>query len=124
MKHAVYEAAWSAILAFAMSTLAAGFIGRVRPYLAVQGVEALVSPNLQAGSFPSSHTAIAFGAAAALAFADTRVGVAAFIMAIFVALGRIAAGMHYPTDVIGGALVGLLAFGIVRIIHHGLVRVR
>lgn len=123
LHHAVYEASWTAALAFSMSTLLAGFIGRVRPYLAVQGVVALVPPNLQAGSFPSSHTAIAFGVAAALAFADTKVGVATFLMAIFVALGRVAAGMHYPTDVIGGAAVGLLSFAIVRAIHRGLTRI-
>jgi len=123
LHHAVYEASWAAALAFSMSTLLAGFIGRVRPYLAVQGVVALVPPNIQAGSFPSSHTAIAFGVAAALAFADTRVGVAAFVMALFVALGRVAAGMHYPTDVIGGAAVGLISFAIVRAIHRGLARV-
>ncbi|HWQ99339.1 MAG TPA: phosphatase PAP2 family protein [Candidatus Methylomirabilis sp.] len=123
LHHAVYEASWTAALAFSISTLLAGFIGRVRPYLAIQGVVALVPPNIQAGSFPSSHTAIAFGVAAALAFADTSVGIAAFLMAIFVALGRVAAGMHFPTDVIGGAAVGLISFAIVRAIHHGLARV-
>lgn len=124
LRHAVYEAAWAAALAFTMSTLLAGLLGRVRPYLAVQGVEALVPPNLQAGSFPSSHTAIAVGVAAALAYADVPVGIAAFVMAILIALGRIAAGMHYPTDVLGGIVVGLLAFAVVRAIHRGLVRIK
>jgi undecaprenyl-diphosphatase len=122
MKHAVYEAAWTALLAFSISTLLASLFGRIRPFLANVGVHALVPPNLQAGSFPSSHTAIAIGVATALAFADTRVGVVAFIMAFLIAFGRVAAGMHYPSDVLGGAIVGVLSFTIVRAVHYGLGR--
>jgi undecaprenyl-diphosphatase len=120
MRHAVYEATWTALLAFSISTLLASVLGRIRPFLANIGVHALVSPNLQAGSFPSSHTAIAIGVATALAFADTRVGIVAFIMAFLVAFGRVAAGMHYPSDVLGGAIVGVISFMIVRAVHFGL----
>jgi len=122
MRHAVYEASWTAILAFSLSTVLASLVGRVRPFLAEVGVHALVPPNAQAGSFPSSHTAIAIGVATALAYHNVPLGVAAFLMAILVAFGRVAAAMHYPTDVIGGALVGILSFMIVRAIHHGLER--
>lgn len=124
LKHAVYEASWAAALAFTISVMLSEFIGRTRPYLATPEVQALVRTSLKAGAFPSAHAAIAFGIAAAIAFADRRWGVAAFIMAILVALGRVAAGVHYPSDVIGGALVGLLAFVIVRVIHRRLAKVR
>jgi undecaprenyl-diphosphatase len=122
MRHAVYEAAWTALLAFSISTFLASLFGRIRPYLAEIGVHALVPPNIQAGSFPSSHTAIAIGVATALAFADTRVGIVAFIMAFLIAFGRVAAGMHYPSDVLGGAVVGVLSFVIVRAVHFGLAK--
>jgi undecaprenyl-diphosphatase len=122
MRHAVYEASWTAALAFSMSTIVAAVVARARPYLAIPGVEAIVPPNIQAGSFPSSHTAVAIGIAMALAFANVPIGVAAFIMALLVAFGRIAAGMHFPTDIIGGVAVGALAFIIVRIVHAGLER--
>jgi membrane-associated phospholipid phosphatase len=122
LKHAVYEACWTAMLAFAASTAIAAFIGRVRPYLSVTGVEALVPPNIQAGSFPSSHTAIAIGVATALAFANVPTGVVAFVMAFLILFGRVAAGMHFPTDVLGGFFVGMFAFLIVRLAHYGLAR--
>lgn len=122
LRHAVYEASWTAILAFSMSTAIAAMIGRVRPYLSVIGVEALVPPNMQAGSFPSSHTAIAIGVATALAFANVPIGIVAFSMAFLVMFGRVAAGMHFPTDIIGGTLVGLFSFLIVRLVHYGLAR--
>lgn len=124
MRHAVYEACWTAALAFATSAILATMIGRVRPYLAIPGVRAIVPPNIQAGSFPSSHTAVAIGIATALAFANVPIGVAAFLMALLVAFGRIAAGMHYPTDILGGIVVGIAAFIIVRLCHAGLAQIK
>ena len=123
MRHAVSEAMWTALLALTLSTLLATLIGRVRPYLAIAGAQAFVPPNIQAGSFPSSHTAVAIGVASALAFTNVPVGVAAFLIALLVAFGRIAAGMHYPTDVLGGAIIGVLAFTIVRLTHAALARI-
>jgi undecaprenyl-diphosphatase len=123
MKHAVSEAVWTAALALALSTMLAALIGRVRPYLAIAEAQAFVPPNMQAGSFPSSHTAVAIGVASALAHANVPVGVAAFLLALLVMFGRVVAGMHYPTDVLGGAAVGVIAFTIVRLVHMALARV-
>lgn len=120
MKAAVYEAMWTALVAFTMSTVLASIIGRVRPFAASTAVQALVPPNIQSGSFPSSHTAVAFGVAFALFYIHPSIGIAAFGMAVLVALGRIMAGMHYPSDILGGILVGVLAYVIVRAVHHGL----
>ncbi len=120
MRHAVLEAGWTALLAFTISTGLAALVGRVRPYLAIAGVEAIVPPNMQAGSFPSSHTAIAVGVAVALTFADARIGAAAIVLAVLVAFGRVASGMHFPTDVLGGAVIGVVAFILVRVIHQTL----
>jgi undecaprenyl-diphosphatase len=122
LKLMVFEAAWTALVAFTMSALVASLVDRVRPYLAVKGVVALVPPNIQAGSFPSSHTAVAVGIAAALFSAHPPSGAAALIMAALIAFGRVAVGMHYPSDVIGGAVVGMLAFLIVRGAAQGLAR--
>jgi undecaprenyl-diphosphatase len=116
-RDAVYAAAWTALLALSLSTALAAIIGRVRPFLAHADIAAIVPPNLQAGSFPSSHTAVAIGVAAALASANIPTGVAAFLLAFLVAFGRVAAGMHYVTDVLGGAVVGVVAFLIVRAVR-------
>lgn len=122
-RDAVYGAAWTALLALTLSTALAAIVGRVRPYLESKGIEAMVPPNLQAGSFPSSHTAVAVGVAIALSYANIPTGVAAFLIALLVAFGRVAAGMHYITDVVGGAAVGVLAFLIVRLVQDGLGKV-
>jgi len=124
LKHAVIEALWAAAVAFTVSVSLATLIGRVRPYLAIKGVEAIVPPNIQAGSLPSSHTAVAFAIASAIAFKDIPLGIAAFILAFLVAFGRVAAGMHYPTDVLAGAGVGIAAFFIVRFGHVALQSIK
>lgn len=120
LKHAVAEALWSALAAFTISVSLAMLIGRVRPYLAIKNVVAIVPPNIQSGSFPSSHTAVAFAIASAIAFKDIPLGIAAFILAFLVAFGRVAAGMHYPSDVMAGAALGIAAFFLVRLGHVAL----
>lgn len=108
--------AWSALLAFALTSGIAAFVGRIRPYLAIKGVVAIVPPNIQSGSFPSSHTAISFAIAASIFSVHQGWGTAAFVIAFFVAFGRVAAGMHYPSDVLGGIAIGLIAFACVSVI--------
>lgn len=112
--------AWTALVAFAFSTGLAAFVGRIRPYLAGFGIQAIVPPNIQDGSFPSSHTAIAVGIATALMALHVPMGVVAVIAAVLIAFGRIATGMHYPSDILGGIAVGLLAYALVRAVQYGL----
>jgi undecaprenyl-diphosphatase len=113
---------WAALLAFTASTVLAQTIGRVRPYLAGIGVHALVPPNLQTGSFPSSHTAVAAAIAAMITTAHPVAGLIACVLAVIVAFGRVAAGMHYPSDILGGAAVGLFSALIVRVVQEALAK--
>ena len=57
-------------------------------------------------SFPSAHTTSAFACAVAMTRIDPDAAVL-FALAIPIALGRPYLGMHYPSDVLGGALLGL-----------------
>lgn len=59
-------------------------------------------------SFPSDTSALAFALAAGVLIASVRLGVVAMIWAVvIVAFPRAYAGFHYPSDLIGGALIGL-----------------
>lgn len=61
-------------------------------------------------SFPSGHTAASFTAVAALYFSGERkLWKPAFILACLIAFSRLYLYVHYPTDILGGIFVGLVA---------------
>lgn len=61
-------------------------------------------------SFPSGHTTAAFSAMTALFLTgNKRVSWTAFIFGILMGISRIYLAVHYPSDVLGGILVGLFA---------------
>lgn len=81
--------------------------GRIRPYDAVAGLQALVGP-MRDSSFPSGHTTSSIAAGFVMLKGLPRsLGISAFVLAVLIALSRLYLGVHYPTDVLVGALVGL-----------------
>lgn len=60
-------------------------------------------------SFPSDTSALAFSIVAGIFMASTRLGLAALAWAVMVvSFPRAYAGLHYPSDLLGGALIGFL----------------
>lgn len=58
-------------------------------------------------SFPSDHAVLYFALATTLVFVSRGVGIFALVHAVFViSLPRIYMGIHYPTDLVAGALIG------------------
>lgn len=64
--------------------------------------------KLTSFSFPSGHTSSAFAACAAVLFLNKKVGIPAMIFAALMGFSRIYVEVHYCTDVIGGAVVGII----------------
>lgn len=58
-------------------------------------------------SFPSGHTASGFSAAFALWMQNRKLGVPALVLAAFIGFTRLYLYVHFPTDVLGGALLGV-----------------
>ena len=82
---------------------------RIRPCDINDAVRLLI-PYPSDYSFPSGHTAVSFAAASALYFAGEKyLWKAALVLAAFIAFSRMYLYVHYPTDVLGGVLVGILA---------------
>jgi undecaprenyl-diphosphatase len=63
-------------------------------------------------SFPSGHAATSFAAATVIAAAAPRLRVPLYALAALIAWSRVYVGVHYPLDVIGGAVYGF-ALGLV-----------
>lgn len=82
-------------------------IGRIRPYDLVEGITPLIAP-LHDASFPSGHTAASFEAATVLMMRDRRFGIPALVLAVVIAFSRLYLQVHYPTDILGGIIVGSL----------------
>jgi undecaprenyl-diphosphatase len=81
-------------------------IGRDRPPLHFTEPHPLVAVP-HSGSFPSGHTATSFACAATLAWLTPLPRTALYLLAALIAFSRVYNGVHYPLDLIGGALVGL-----------------
>lgn len=82
-------------------------VQRVRPYDIRQGIELLISAPHDY-SFPSGHTAASFAAAGALLFMKARGRIPALILAGVIGLSRLYLYVHYPSDVVCGAVLGLV----------------
>ncbi|MUU12027.1 MAG: phosphatase PAP2 family protein [Oscillibacter sp.] len=83
-------------------------VGRVRPFLVNTAVELLTAPPADA-SFPSGHTAASFAAVFALRASGSPLWKPALVLAAGIAFSRLYLYVHWPTDVLGGILVGAAA---------------
>jgi undecaprenyl-diphosphatase len=83
---------------------------RERPFVAHPSETLLLAAPSHEPSFPSDHAVAAFGIAFSVALLGSRRTGALFLLgATAVGLTRVFVGLHYPGDVMGGALVGLVA---------------
>ena len=80
-------------------------VARIRPYDAVGTLSILVHAE-SSFSFPSGHTNASFASAIALTMVYGKKGAWAYLPASLIALSRLYVGVHYPTDVLGGMIVG------------------
>lgn len=81
-------------------------VARTRPYEAIEGLERIIEAQSDF-SFPSGHTAHSFAVAVVLfMLLPKKWGITTLVFAFIMGFTRLYVGVHYPTDVIGGALIG------------------
>ena len=78
-----------------------------RPFVALSNIHPLIVETPY-DSFPSGHATVFFAIATAVYLYDKRWGTIFFIIAIIVALSRVISGVHFPLDIIIGALIGII----------------
>ena len=101
----VFNAIFSAGLGLLFNFIISIFIQRQRPFEVGIG-ENIYGSVWTIGSFPSEHTTIVFAIALAVFLTYKKFGTILLVLAAIVGISRIYVGIHYPLDIIGGALVG------------------
>jgi undecaprenyl-diphosphatase len=82
-------------------------IDRTRPYELIASTRLLTPPESDP-SFPSGHTELSFIAATIVSEFHPEYGKYLYAFSFIVALSRIYVGVHFPIDVIGGMIIGIL----------------
>ncbi len=80
---------------------------RTRPYMANDDLILLIGAPM-GSSFPSGHTISSFASATALFLRKKSAGAAALVLAFLIAFSRVFLFVHYFTDVLAGALLGII----------------
>lgn len=81
---------------------------RSRPFVD-NNVNLLVSHNPSESSFPSGHASFFFALAAVVYFYNKKLGVAFFVFAFLISISRVFVGIHWPSDILAGAIVGIFS---------------
>lgn len=106
-KEQVLHAIMSALIAWVLTQMLKGIFPTLRPF-EVNGFPPLTMTVPGDSAFPSGHTAAAFAVAVTMWLHDRRIGLIFIVVALAIGVGRVLGNVHYPLDILGGALIGTI----------------
>lgn len=117
LRHTAISAGLAFFLGLGFNQLILMFIHRVRPY--DLGVSHLIVEKSADWSFPSDHATAAAAIAAIFLIKGLKGrGVLLSVAALLIAWARVFVGIHFVFDVVGGALIGLIAAAVVALLYR------
>lgn len=100
---------WAGIAAYILDVnlylILKNLIKRDRPAMRIEAYKAWITPS-DKFSFPSGHTAAAFLFACLVAYFYPAFALPCFLWASLIGASRVLLGVHYPTDIVAGAVLG------------------
>lgn len=115
-KEQVLHALLAVIIAWTFTQMLKSIFPVMRPYQLDERLPITLTVPRD-GSFPSSHSAVAFALATSIWLHKRVVGVPFFIIAILVAVGRVVSNVHFVLDVLVGGFIGLTTSFILERMH-------
>ena len=115
-KEQVLHALFAAFTAYLITAIIKLVFPTLRPFR-VEDLAPLTFTVPNDGSFPSGHSAEAFAVATTIWLHDKKWGIVYMLFALAVGIARVLANVHYPIDIVGGALTGTLVGVVVEKVH-------
>ncbi len=117
-RHLAIACAMATLLGLFFNQLILLFYHRPRPY--ESQITHLIIQKSSDPSFPSDHATVGFAIVMMLVLCRDKWAVGLSVIAILICVSRIYVGTHFVTDVIGGAVTGLMAALITHLFYHKL----
>jgi undecaprenyl-diphosphatase len=104
-REAVIAGVASAMVAIAIGLILERILNRPRPF--VELGFAPLFPHAQDSSFPSDHTLVGVALVGPMLWQAPKLGIWLMVWALLIGFARVAAGVHYPTDILGSTILAL-----------------
>lgn len=104
----VFEALIAALITrFVLTDFIRWLWFRPRPFVALNFVP-LINQSPKEASFPSGHASFFFALSTIVYFYNKKAGILFYIASLFIVLARVFVGVHWPSDILVGAVLGIL----------------
>jgi len=112
----VLHALFAAVVAWGIAQVIKAVFPTLRPF-ELNGLTPLTLLPSSDGAFPSGHTAAAFALATTIWLHDKKMGSVFVVAALTVGVARVWGNVHYPIDILGGAVLGAITAFLIEKVH-------